>query len=392
MSNKSILLVARGGPSWIGGLHYIKNLVKSISRFAPERYGKIKIHLLVYSSDQVSQFIDLEKEINTIHVYNDIVARASLWRRTIWKARSVFSGVVNPPIDHIMREEGIDFVYPALPASSFRHYRFAEWIPDFQYRYFPDGSNEQEIRERKEAFGTIASASPLIYVSSVPAKVDCEELFPQSKGKVHVMPFTVNTGKMDFVIPLTALKKKYNIPEKYFIISNLLAPTKNLQVVIDAVARLKSRGLNFHVVVTGDIHDYRNPEFKNFIFQKVNILDVREQFIFLGLIDRVEQKQLLANAVSIIQPSRFEGWNTLVEEAKSIGKRIILSDIPVHLDQAPSCGRFFRDNDADDLSGIMQDESDSYVPVEFNSIEETEAYRENIRSFTAHFLSVSLGY
>lgn len=392
MESKSILLVIKGGMFWIGGLHYIKNLIKAISHHAPEKYGKIRIHLLVYKQEQVSLFKDQEMEIFKIHVYEDIVAKAGLLKRIAWKARMVFSGVLNPPLDQIMIDEKIDFVYPALPHSNFSKYRFAEWIPDFQYRHFPDGSNEDEIKGRQAEFDRITKVSPLIYVSSNHARKDCEELFPQSKGKVHVMQFTVNTGTMTFGQPVSIVRTKYNIPEKYFIVSNLLAPTKNLQVVIEAVARLKERGNSVHVVVTGDIHDYRNPGFKNLIFQKVSAFDVRENFIFLGLADRIEQRQLLVNSVSIIQPSRFEGWNTLVEEAKSIGKHIILSDIPVHLEQAPETGVFFRDNEPGDLAEKMGAAWAMPQAGEVSVITETENYRKNIKDFTAHFLSVSLGY
>ena len=43
----------------------------------------------------------------------------------------------------------------------------------------------------------------------------------------------------------------------------------------------------------------------------------------------------MRQSVAVLQPSLFEGWSTTVEEAKSIGKTILLSDIPVHREQAP---------------------------------------------------------
>jgi glycosyltransferase involved in cell wall biosynthesis len=146
------------------------------------------------------------------------------------------------------------------------------------------------------------------------------------------------------------------------------------------------------VVVTGNLHDYRNPSFKHQIFQLVNSEDVREQFVFLGLISRNEQKQLLVNSLAILQPSRFEGWNTLVEEAKSINKRIILSDIPVHLEQAPANGIFFKDNDAADLATVMGKQIQNIDIPEISEVRESEEYRQNIKAFANHFLQVSLGF
>src|SRR6202012_4558704 len=50
---------------------------------------------------------------------------------------------------------------------------------------------------------------------------------------------------------------------------------------------------------------------------------------------------LMHHATAFLNPSRFEGWSTSVEEAKSMGKQIVLSDIPVHREQAPERGYFF---------------------------------------------------
>jgi hypothetical protein len=58
-------------------------------------------------------------------------------------------------------------------------------------------------------------------------------------------------------------------------------------------------------------------------------------------------------AVAIINPSYFEGWSTTVEEAKALGQRLILSDIPVHREQAPMYATYFMPNDAKALADIL---------------------------------------
>jgi glycosyltransferase involved in cell wall biosynthesis len=392
MVNKRILFVIKGGEEWMGGLHYIKNLVRTVHDHSPPAFGRIQIFLLVYAAEHLELFRDQIDLLEEIFVYDDYVKQTGLLQRMQWKIRTVSGNVLNAPLDQLMLDHRIDFVYPALPRKDFSKYRFADWIPDFQYRYFPEGSNKEEIRGRQEEFGKITKFAPLVYVSSEHAKKDCEELFPAARGKLHVMPFTVNTGHLNFSVSLEALLSKYHINRRYFIVSNLLAPTKNLQVVIKAVSFLKRQGINVQVVVTGNLHDYRNPSFKHQIFQLVNSEDVREQFVFLGLISRSEQKQLLVNSLAILQPSRFEGWNTLVEEAKSINKRIILSDIPVHLEQAPANGIFFKDNDAADLATVMGKQIQNIDIPEISEVRESEEYRQNIKAFAKHFLQVSFGF
>ncbi len=37
--------------------------------------------------------------------------------------------------------------------------------------------------------------------------------------------------------------------------------------------------------------------------------------------------------MAVVQPSHFEGWSTLVEDAKTLGKPLFVSNLPVHREQ-----------------------------------------------------------
>ena len=51
-----------------------------------------------------------------------------------------------------------------------------------------------------------------------------------------------------------------------------------------------------------------------------------------------------------MQPSLFEGWSTVVEDAKCLNKFIFLSDLPVHREQNPANVCFFDPYDEDALT------------------------------------------
>ena len=59
-----------------------------------------------------------------------------------------------------------------------------------------------------------------------------------------------------------------------------------------------------------------------------------------------------ASAV-IIQPSRFEGWSTSVQDAKALGRPLICSDISVHREQAPEAKGFFSPDDSQELADLL---------------------------------------
>ena len=75
-----------------------------------------------------------------------------------------------------------------------------------------------------------------------------------------------------------------------------------------------------------------------------------ESFRVLGSIPDHDLLGLMRNSVAILNPSLFEGWSTSVEEAKSLGKTVLLSDIAVHREQAPDLGVYFHPQDAEDLA------------------------------------------
>jgi glycosyltransferase involved in cell wall biosynthesis len=390
MEEKKILFVLTGGTEWVGGLHYTKSLIKTVKWYGRIKQSSVQVSLLVYDENQKKLIADIAGDIDVLYVYDKDLPATHLPNRLRWWFNRKFNNIFNGRLDDFIIKNGFHFVYPTLPRADFKKYRFAEWIPDFQYRHFPQGSNAQEIDERKSQAAFTCNFAPLIYVSSAHAKKDCEELFPQSKGKIEIMRFCTFTDNIKFTAPLNDLLKKYNIPGKYFIVSNLLAPTKNLKVVIEAVSLLKENGTEVTVVVTGDIHDYRNNGFKNEVFQFISEKNIRNNIIMLGLIDRTDQKQLLANSQAIIQPSRFEGWNTVVEEAKCIGKEIILSDIPVHKEQNPEKAFFFRDNDSQDLSVKLRQVLELHHGAEINSIGISALYKKNIDDFSVDFMNTSL--
>ena len=63
----------------------------------------------------------------------------------------------------------------------------------------------------------------------------------------------------------------------------------------------------------------------------------------------------MRRCLAVIQPSLFEGWSTVVEDARVFGKSIILSDIPVHLEQNPPHSIFFERHSSQSLATVLSD-------------------------------------
>ena len=61
----------------------------------------------------------------------------------------------------------------------------------------------------------------------------------------------------------------------------------------------------------------------------------------------------MRHSLAVIQPSLFEGWSTVVEDARCLGKKMILSDFPVHLEQDPPESVFFDRNSPEQLAELI---------------------------------------
>ena len=107
------------------------------------------------------------------------------------------------------------------------------------------------------------------------------------------------------------------------------------------------------VISTGQTKDSRNPSYFTELEHRVKTAGLSERFRFLGSVDYSHVTVLMKAAVCVINPSLFEGWSTVVEEAKTLGKRLLLSNIAVHQEQASERASYFPPHDADALAGLM---------------------------------------
>ena len=116
--------------------------------------------------------------------------------------------------------------------------------------------------------------------------------------------------------------------------------------MVDALAKLREAGGRLVVAMTGHGVDPRAPEHLRQLRDRVKAEGLEEQALFLGSVPYAQLEALMRSAAALINPSRFEGWSTSVEEAKAIGLPMILSDIAVHREQAGGEALFFGPDDA----------------------------------------------
>jgi glycosyltransferase involved in cell wall biosynthesis len=273
-----------------------------------------------------------------------------------------------------------DVCYPAwrlLPVGQ----KSINWIPDFQERYLPDLFSKDEINIRKKSQLNLSKTTDIVVFSSKDAQNDFKKFYPNYKNQLKLLSFASTLPDFE-QLNIVELKEKYNLKKIYFFSPNQFWQHKNHLVILKAIAYLKPKNLDFQVVFSGSENDYRNKNYIKEIKDFVTDNKIEQWVCFLGFIDRKEQLQLMNNAIAIIQPSLFEGWSTVVEDAKAMSQFIILSNLKVHQEQITQNCIFFDPNDALYLADII--EKSVQHPLNRLNID----YQKNIAQFAETFLNV----
>jgi glycosyltransferase involved in cell wall biosynthesis len=364
--------------NWIGGTYYIENLVHALNSLNDDEkphitliisgYKKIKAAKGKFTYPYLSFRLDSGEKNVIFQFVNKVTNR--LFKKRIFPQQIKNLDAVFPYYQSIQQSAAKKKIY---------------WIPDFQEHFITGFSDKEGIESRVKAQTEIQNSLFELILSSNNALGHFKHLYPQHKVKVHVLPFAVSHPPYNH-ISLPFLLEKYNLPEKYFICPNQLWAHKNQAIILKAIKSLNDKGLNITVAFTGNTNDYRNPEYFIQLNKYVAENNLTGNIKFLGFIDRQEQLQLMNNSIAIIQPSLFEGWSTVVEDAKLMNKLLLVSDIEVHHEQLINSNALFFDPKNEQELAILIEQS--YRILQTKPLFDNYNYPEKVKTFGHNFLKI----
>ena len=229
------------------------------------------------------------------------------------------------------------------------------WIPDFQHYTHSEFFTEHDFVSRSVYFNAITERCPLVLLSSECAQHDFVEFFPQHSTKARVARFTSSLWNAKLDECPEGVIDKYHLPQRYALVANQFWLHKNHKILPVALSVARRNGLKVPLVLTGVPADYRDPENQlvSDLLQDFARRGLADQVHFLGKLPFSDLISVIRCAAVIVQPSMCEGWNTLIEDAKALGRPIICSDIKVHREQAPSALDYFPPQDPERLAEIL---------------------------------------
>jgi glycosyltransferase involved in cell wall biosynthesis len=376
---KRFALIFSYDEEWIAGSYYILNIIHALNTLPEKEKPKICI-LCKIKAD--FDYVLKETAYSKLEYLTILEGKYSFWERIINKAFRLLTGAnkINKQLP-----DSFDMIFPYRDEKFFskidqRHKVY--WIPDFQEDYFPYFFSDDEFVYRKQYQIYVAVMTKKVVFSSESAKKDFHRLYEYSKCKTYVLPFAVTHPDLT-KLSIEVIKKKYSIDQEYFISPNQFFIHKNHIILLEAIKILKEEGFEVKVLFSGKETDYRQPEYFENLKSFVKEHYLENQVRFLGFIPREDQLMLMKYSIAIIQPSLFEGWSTVIEDAKALNKFIIASDLPVHHEQLKQNVTFFNPKDKEDLMKkmllVMQQLPDFTVCN----------YKQNIDNFARSFMQIA---
>ena len=371
---------------WHGGQNYLRNLLYAISQLKDRG-----IEPVVFLGQTTPQ------ETVDLYAAQALVVKTSFldkyhWAWCLSKATSFF-GRGQWVFESFLLKHKIQVLFCTPGLAGFDRVKVLNWIPDFQHLHLGDLSNPLEIILRNKSFRVAILKSSRIILSSQDALKDLASFAPQAVSKARVLHFVGQVDRNAFEVrkdDSQGLKHKYHLPAKFFYMPNQWWKHKNHIVIFKALDQLKKEGEKVTVVCSGGMDDYRHKEHAADLKKFIADHRLDGNIILLGKIPLGEVYLLYAACFAVINPSLFEGWSTTVEESKTLGKKILLSDIPVHREQAPEDGVYFDPLDVRDAAGKLKQVWAEWSPMAApeKTIDLQNCLRERTLEFAGAFQGI----
>lgn len=316
-------------PGWMGGAYYLKNMLLALATLS-----------------------DAQRP-NIIIVSNDLESFEFLAGSGYPALRLASADEILADPDHM----GLDLLFP-IPIPGL-NVPALTWIPDFQEKHLGYLFSSSEIESRQEQHLSFFREAALL-LSSESAMEDFRRFYPDAHIPAFVVPFT--SFLPESLPPWHEVRATHDLPDKFFFAPNQFWMHKNHIVILAALKKLAEKGVRPIVCFSGKEFDRRATGYAKFLRQLTIEWRIADQIRFLGFMPRDEQLATMKQARAVIQPSMFEGWSTVVEDAKALNQFLLVSSLAVHREQLDNNAQFFDPSDYATLASYLEQHWNGDVP------------------------------
>ncbi len=187
-------------------------------------------------------------------------------------------------------------------------------VHDLGFKYFPQAHPASQRLYLDWTTRYSATRAKLILADSQATADDLHTFYGTSSSKIRVVYPGVDKP---IVGDVEEVRRKYNLPERYFLFIGTLQPRKNISRLVQAYAlwRKQHPNDNTALVLAGGKGWLYDPDWTDNV----------EGIHITGYIDEIDKGALYAGALALVFPSLYEGFGFPVLEAMSCGTPVIAS-------------------------------------------------------------------
>lgn len=203
---------------------------------------------------------------------------------------------------------------------------------------------------------SLKRADKIIAVSKF-TKEEIEKYYKIPSEKIEVVYNSISDeflNKKFSPEELEAVRKKYNLPEKYILYLGTLQPRKNIPAIVRAYAKIKKKVPEIKLVLVGNrkAHNF-DPEIDNAIREN----NLEKSVIFPGYVDEKDKVAVFKNAWIFAFPSFYEGFGIPILEAMSQEVPVVASKIPPTEEVAGNAAMLCEPDSIDRLADMLYNAS-----------------------------------
>ena len=374
-----------GDAGWIAGPNYVRGLFVALR----ERFGsELGLYLLAPEGQDGAGEFSRTVGADALLEYRTHRPWTAPWAVDRAAQRLLARDLAK---ENVLRAMGIQVLFGMQLAFEAPKLATLSLIPDFQHVHLPELFSRVELEYRDGIFRETARRATRVIVFSETVRKDFAAFAPRHAEKARALPPVSIVPEAVYNESMTPLLARLHLPEKFVYLPNQFWKHKNHATAFQAVRILRGRGVDVQLVCSGFSGDYRHPEYFGELWQKLSEWDVRGQVIFIGQVAHDDVLRLMRQSMCVLNPSRFEGWGITVDEARSIGKQVVISDIPAHREQNPPRATYFDPNSAEELAqklGAVWRETPPGPDVTLES-EAREAQPGRVRAYAEAFAAVA---
>jgi len=238
-------------------------------------------------------------------------------------------------------------VPPFLP----KHVRTVVTLHDISWEYYPELYRSSELlRLRKTVPWSVRRADRLLAVSNT-VKEAAVQLYNIKPEKIVVTPLAASPSfhPRERYSCRKRLLERYGIQGPFILFVGNTSPRKNLNGVLGAFAKLRSRGhIQTKLVVAG-------PTILNSISFSENLRDLQlgDDVVCIGNVDHDFLPELYCAAEVFVFPSLFEAFGLPTLEAMACGTPVVVADRPAYPEIAGDAALLVNPEDTTELADAI---------------------------------------